>query len=619
MKTRVRNIELLAPARSAEIAIEAVKHGADAVYIGAPAHGARVAAGNSFDDIKRVVEYAHQFGVKVYVTVNTIVYDNEIRAVEGMIAQLYAIGVDALIVQDMGVLRMDLPPIALHASTQCDTRDAAHARFLQDVGFSQIVLARELTLQEISAIGNVVDVPLEVFVHGALCVSYSGDCHASMSLKSRSANRGECAQICRLPYDLIDGKGRLLIENKHLLSLRDLNQSSRLEALLEAGVSSFKIEGRLKDAKYVKNTVAYYRKELDRIIMAYPERYKRTSFGRSELTFKPELSKSFNRGFTHYFLDGARPHIAMASINTPKSMGEKVGKVLSVGRNCITANIDVALSNGDGMVALTQNDNIVGFRLNKADGQSLYPAVMPTISVGDILYRNSDKKFEDILLQESASRKIRVDMVLRPISWGVALDVSDERGNSVTVTMELIENVAKTPQYDARKRVLGKLGGTIYSLSNVKDELGDVFIPASQLAILRRQATELLDQANKMAHIRPLRRREDLEAKFPGNGILTYHDNVSNRLAREFYMSHGAVKIDPAIEISAVPENSDTLVMTTRYCLRREMGRCLKISGGSEWTGPLSLRSGSICLGLDFDCNECRMMVVNLCNANKKN
>lgn len=618
MKTSVRNIELLAPARDAEIAIEAVKHGADAVYIGAPAHGARVAAGNSFDDIRRVVEYAHNFGVKVYVTVNTIVYDNELEAVERMIAQLYDVGVDALIVQDMGVLRMDLPPIALHASTQCDTRDVAHARFLQDVGFSQIVLARELTLPEISAISDVVDVPLEVFVHGALCVSYSGDCHASMSIKSRSANRGECAQICRLPYDLIDGNGCRLIENKHLLSLRDLNQSSRLEALLDAGVSSFKIEGRLKDVKYVKNTVAYYRKELDRIISANPEKYKRTSFGCSELTFTPELSKSFNRGFTHYFLDGVRPNITMASLNTPKSMGEKVGKVVSVGRNCITANVDVALNNGDGMVALTQNGKVIGFRLNRANGQLLYPAVMPLIGVGDTLYRNSDKMFDDILSQESAYRKIRVDMVLRLLSWGIALDVSDERGNSVTVTMESVVDVAKSPQYDARRRVLGKLGGTIYSLSKVEDKLGNVFIPASQLAVLRRQATELLDQANDMAYVRPLRRREDLKAKFPGNGILTYHENVSNNLAREFYMSHGAVDIEPAIEVSAV-KNSSTVVMTTRYCLRREMGRCLKTPGGSEWAGPLTLRSGSICLGLDFDCSECRMMVVNLCNTNKKN
>lgn len=618
MKTSVRNIELLAPARNAEIAIEAVKHGADAVYIGAPAHGARAAAGNSVDDIRRVVEYAHSFGVKVYVTVNTIVYDNELKTVERMIAQLYDVGVDALIVQDMGVLRMDLPPIALHASTQCDTRDVAHARFLQDVGFSQIVLARELSLPEISAISDVVDVPLEVFVHGALCVSYSGDCHASMSLKSRSANRGECAQICRLPYDLIDGNGCRLIENKHLLSLRDLNQSSRLEALLEAGVSSFKIEGRLKDAKYVKNTVAYYRKELDRIISACPERYKRASFGCSELTFTPELSKSFNRGFTHYFLDGARPHITMASINTPKSMGEKVGKVVSVGRNCITANVDVALNNGDGMVALTQNDKVVGFRLNRADGQLLYPAVMPSIGAGDTLYRNSDKMFDDILSQESASRKIRVDMVLRPMSWGIALDVSDERGNSVTVTMESVVDVAKTPQCDARKRVLGKLGGTIYSLSKVEDKLGDVFVPVSQLAILRRQATELLDRANSMAYVRPLRRREDLKAKLPGDGILTYHDNVSNNLAREFYMSHGAVKIDQALEVSDV-QNPSTVVMTTRYCLRREMGRCLKTPGGGVWVGPLTLRSGAICLGLNFDCKECRMMVVNLCNTNKKN
>ena len=331
----MRELELLAPAANAEIAIEAILHGADAVYIGPPSHGARKAASNSLEDIKKVVDFAHQYRARVYATVNTIIYENELTGVEELIRKLYIIGVDAIIVQDMGILRMDLPPIALHASTQCDTRTVEKARFLEDVGFSQIVLARELTLEEIRKIHESVDVPLECFVHGALCVSYSGRCHASQAVKGRSANRGACAQICRLPFTLSDAKGEVLIKDKHLLSLKDFNLSENIEDLIEAGVSSFKIEGRLKEVGYVKNVVAYYRKKIDAVIDKYPDMYRRSSFGYSKVDFTPQLDKSFNRGFTTYFLHNRRPD-AISSPNTPKSMGEIINDVNQ-------------LNNGDGI------------------------------------------------------------------------------------------------------------------------------------------------------------------------------------------------------------------------------------------------------------------------------
>ena len=344
-------IELLAPARDADIAIAAIDHGADAVYMGASHHGARADAANSLDDVRRACDHAHRFGAKIYVTVNTLVYDNELKEVERLTHDLYGIGVDALIVQDLGILRLDLPPIALHASTQCDLRTPDKARFLESLGFSQLVMARELTLEEIGAIRAATTVPLEAFVHGALCVSYSGRCAISQVLKGRSANRGACAQLCRLPYDLTNNKGQVLVEGKHLLSLRDLSLHDRLEQMIAAGVSSFKIEGRLKEIGYVKNVVAYYHRAIDKVIEKQPERYRRASFGNVELAFEPALEKSFNRGFTHYFLDARRPEdgTVMASTDTPKSQGEYLGRAIRCTGNTLTIDTRTTLANGDGL------------------------------------------------------------------------------------------------------------------------------------------------------------------------------------------------------------------------------------------------------------------------------
>ncbi len=608
VKTKLRSLELLAPARDAEIAIEAIKHGADAVYMGGPGFGARAAAGNSLDDIRRVVEFAHLFNARVYVTVNTIIYDNELRQVEKMIASLYQIGVDALIVQDLGVLRLDIPPIALHASTQCDTRNAEKARFLQDIGFSQIVLARELSLKEIAEVCNAVTVPIEVFVHGALCVSYSGDCHASYMAKGRSANRGECAQICRLPYDLTDANGRRIIEGKHLLSLRDLNQSNHLAEIVEAGASSFKIEGRLKDASYVKNTVAYYRRTLDKIIAGNPDCYRRASIGDIDVRFNPALEKSFNRGFTNYFLLDNQPQ-SIASIDTPKSQGEVVGKALSMRGNNIKARLFSPLANGDGLGYFNERREFCGFRLNRVDGDILYPANPIPIPRGTTLYRNKDKRFDDTLASETASRIIDIDIILRRIPSGIAIDISDSREASATVGLEISLDTAKTPQQQARQRVLSKLGGTIYRLRNLTDTLGEVFVAASTLADLRRSAIHALERSHRASYSYDYRRQELSDAQYP-ESKLSYHANVANSLADELYHQHGVTSITPALEASNDNISDSNVVMTTRYCLRRELGCCLKSKHGSELPRELYLRSDNLSLRLEFDCAQCRMKVI---------
>ena len=606
-----RKVELLAPARDAITAIEAIKHGADAVYMGAASHGARAAAGNSLEDITKVVEFAHQFNAKVYITINTIVYNDEIEKVEQLIHSLYRIGVDALIVQDMGILRMNIPPIALHASTQCDTRSVEKAKFLEQVGFSQIVLARELSFEEIAEIHNQVNVPLEAFVHGALCVSYSGDCQASWVATGRSANRGECSQMCRLPYNLVDIEGNIYEYQKYLLSLKDLNRITDIEAMLEAGVSSFKIEGRLKDVGYVKNTVAAYRQAIDKVIEQYPEKYQRASVGYSKITFTPNLAKSFNRGFTRYFADDISSNRTMASINSPKSIGEPVGRV----KRFLSANamvlkdVTTELHNGDGLGFFDTGGPFKGFRLNRIDKNTIYPATKVYVETGTLIYRNKDKHWDDELARDTATRLINIEITLRaPSRNTLALDIIDQRGNSITSTISIELQDAKTPQLEARRRVLEKVGGTIYNIIAINDIAGGVFVPASTLADLRRQAFDTLERTHRMRYERDYRLPENRDAVPPMGTELSYHDNVSNRLAQQFYVDHGVTKIKPALEVRQ-PEHELT-VMTTRYCIRRELGCCLKTSNAKKLPSTLFIASGHNKFRLDFDCKNCRMKVV---------
>lgn len=609
----LRKIELLAPARDSATAIEAIKHGADAVYMGASSHGARASAANSIDDIAKVVEFAHQFNAKVYITINTIIYDSEISQVEHLIHKLYKIGVDALIVQDMGILRMNIPPIAIHASTQCDTRDINKAKFLEQVGFSQIVLARELSIDEIAKIHENINTPLEAFVHGALCVSYSGDCQASFVSMGRSANRGECAQMCRLPYNLIDSQGNILLKNKYLLSLKDLNRSNDIEAMIIAGVSSFKIEGRLKDISYVKNTVAAYRKLIDNVIHKYPQKYIRASLGNSSYSFTPNLTKSFNRGFTRYFADLKSTNQSMASLNTPKSIGEPIATIKQTLPNgsIVIKNIASDLHNGDGLGYFDKDGSFCGFRLNRIDNTTIYPASKIHIPQNSVLYRNKDKQWDDLLEKETATRTIDIEFTLRVTSNNIlVLDINDIRGNSVTATISIDYQEARTPQESARRRVLEKIGGTIYNIMNINDHVGNIFIPASTLTELRRKAIDLLNNAHRLRYEYDYRLSEDKQASLPMGTQLSYHDNVSNHLAQKFYVDHGATHIQPAIEIKQPREN--TIVMNTRYCLRRELGCCLKTNNGKKLPTQLFIESGINKFKLYFDCKKCRMSIIKL-------
>ena len=410
-----RKIELLSPAKDLQCGIEAINHGADAVYIGAPKFGARAAVGNSLEDIGILCRYAHLYGVRIYVTLNTILKDEELDEVELMIWELWRVGVDALIIQDMGIMKLHLPPIPLHASTQMDNRTSEKVQFLEKVGFKQVVLARELSLNEIRQISEHTTVPLEVFVHGALCVSYSGQCYLSAALSGRSANRGECAQYCRLPYTMVDSTGKEIVSEKHLLSLKDMNRSEHLEALLDAGVSSLKIEGRLKDITYVKNVTAFYRKKLDEIFTRRKE-YIRSSLGKSVFTFEPVVEKSFNRGFTSFFLKGRTSNIT--AFDTPKSLGELVGSVKEIKGNSFTISGLKQLNNGDGLVFFNKQGVLEGFRVNRVDANRVYPLEMPSILPKTPLYRNFDHAFEKLLAKPSAERKLGVQIQFLDNAFG---------------------------------------------------------------------------------------------------------------------------------------------------------------------------------------------------------
>ncbi|MBQ8706134.1 MAG: U32 family peptidase [Paludibacteraceae bacterium] len=601
-------LELLAPAKNLACGMAAVDHGADAVYIGAQRFGARAAAGNSVDDIRQLCDYAHPFGVKVYVTVNTILYDDELEATEQLIRQLYDAGVDAILVQDMGVLRMDLPPIALHASTQTDNRTAEKVHWLKELGFQRVVLARELSVNEIAAIHlEVPDMNLEVFVHGALCVSYSGLCYASQYCFGRSANRGACAQFCRMKFDLLDADGNELEHQRHLLSLKDMNQSDHLEELIEAGATSFKIEGRLKEVGYVKNVVAAYSQRLDAFVARHPDCYCRASKGHCTYTFTPNLKKTFNRGFTTYFLHGRQPDVF--SPDTPKAMGEYVGYVKEIRRDSFNVAGTAAFANGDGLCFINQKRELEGFRVNRAEGNRLYPHEMPRyLHAGMALYRNSDQEFERLLSKQSGERKIPLVMHLRATDNGFALSAD---GVEVCITCE--HQQAEKPQRENIFRQLSRLGGTPYKCSRV--ELPDdfnYFIPSSLLAELRRRLVESAVFEGRRCRLQGSKvspsRVEG--AAFAGQRYgLPYLYNISNRQARVFYEEQGLSDMIPAFEVSR--PRGEALLMQCRHCLRYSLGCCVKHGGGKpQWKEPLFLRLGDgRRFRLDFDCRNCQMNV----------
>lgn len=608
MNIQKRKIELLAPARNLECGVEAINHGADAVYIGAPKFGARSAAGNSLADIATLVEYAHLFNVRIYVTVNTILRDSELSETEEMIWQLYNAGVDALIVQDMGITQLNLPPIPLHASTQMDNRTVEKVRFLSNAGFRQVVLARELSLDEIRKIHEACpDVALEVFVHGALCVSYSGQCYVSEACFGRSANRGECAQFCRLPFSMVDEDGKVIVRNKHLLSLKDLNQSSILESLLDAGATSLKIEGRLKDVTYVKNVTAAYRQKLDEIFCRRKE-YVRSSSGDTVLDFTPQLEKSFNRGFTHYFLHGRTPDIA--SFNTPKSLGEEMGTLKEQYKKYVTVSGVKPFHNGDGACFIDEQGCLQGFRINKVEGNKLFPAgAIPRIKPKTPIYRNYDQDFEKLLTRKSAERKIGVDWILSETAFGFALTVSDEDKNSVTLSFPVeTKEKARTSQHDNLCSQLKKMGNTPFRTRSVVIQCSEEwFIPSSLISDWRRLATDRLVALRRINFRRELQVWKPTNHSYPTSS-LTYLGNVMNGKAEKFYQEHGVCNIAPAYEKQA-PDNAT--LMFCRHCLRYSMGWCPTYQRvRSPYREPYYLVSNDgKRFRLEFDCKRCQMKV----------
>lgn len=611
-----KQLELLAPAKNADIGIEAINHGADAIYIGGPAFGARANAENTVADIERLARHAHRFGARVFVTCNTILFDEEVASAERLIRQLHEAGADALIVQDMGLLELDLPPIQLHASTQTDIRHPEKARFLQDVGFSQIVLAREMTLTEIKKVAAATDCALEFFIHGALCVAFSGQCYISHAHTGRSANRGECSQACRLPYDLTDKDGNLVASNQHLLSMKDNNQSANLRALADAGISSFKIEGRYKDMAYVKNITAHYRLLLDEIMADTPE-YSRTSAGRSTFLFQPLADKTFNRGATDYFVNGRTADIG--AFDSPKFVGEPVGSVIRVDgkqRRHFDTTSAVELHNGDGLSFYDRKGELVGLRVNRAEkiGEDFRVHTADQIPAelfpGSGIFRNHDHEFERMLEKKSAERRIAVDMRFTETPDGFALTLTDETGMSARAELPH----AKEPAKDAERALAGlrdgiaKLGATIFSARDVQLELSQAwFLPAGAVNALRREAADKLEAARINA-LPPLPRRAAVEPPVPyPETELSYLANVLNQKARDFYHRHGVQLIEAAYE--ANEHTDDASLMITKHCLRYSFNLCPKEVKGIK-PDPMTLINGKEKLTLKFDCKRCEMHVI---------
>ena len=600
-----RKIELLAPAKNLQTGITAINHGADAVYIGAAQFGARQAAGNSVEDIAKLVEYAHIFGVKVYVTLNTIIFDEEVSEAEKLITELYNIGVDALIVQDMGILRMNIPPIPLHASTQMDNRTKEKVKFLSETGFPRVVLARELTLEEIKEIHKAnPETELEVFVHGALCVSYSGQCYASQHCFGRSANRGACAQFCRLPFDLVDAEGNTILKEKHLLSLKDMNRSDYLEEMLDAGVTSLKIEGRLKDESYVKNITAYYRSKLDNLFARRKE-YARASAGNTFPQFTPSPEKSFSRGFTDYMLKNSKDN--MASFDTPKSMGEYMGRVKFVSRNFFTV-IGKDFNNGDGACFIADNGKLCGFRINKVEGNRIFPQTMPRIESGCELYRNYDCAFERELSRPDVARRIAITLTFAESNNGFTLSATDSNGMECCIEQPFNKEQARSPQKENIMTQLKKWGNTPFEVDNITVEFSENwFVPSSLLSEMRRLLCEKLTEAYRTSN-RPVDmplQEKDVEYT---TTVLDYKGNVCNKHAQAFYASHGVKDIAPAFELQSV---DGATVMFCKHCIKFAMGWCSKNGERTPYAEPFYLvSSDGRRFRLKFDCKQCQMHVV---------
>ena len=633
----MKKIELLSPAKNLEVGIAAINHGADAVYIGGPSFGAREKVGNSIEDIEKLCNHAAVFGAKVYVTLNTLLFDNELEQARKIAWDCYNAGVDALIVQDMALLMMDMPPIALHASTQCNNTTAEKVKFLEDVGFKQVVLARELSINEIKEIRSKTTVPLEFFVHGALCVSYSGQCYLSHVIGHRSANRGACAQPCRLKWNLEDENGNVLIANRHMLSLRDMNNSKNLEELIDAGITSFKIEGRLKDADYVKNTTAFYRQAIDEIIEKRPD-LERASRGVSTPSFVPNLDKSFSRGFTDYFAHGRQKNIDAPF--TPKSMGEYIGEIKKIDgkRLIVKLKEDVTLHNGDGLCFLDDDKQLQGFNVNGVEGNvilcSKEISPLPSVGRNDIkkivisseakrsreisLYRNFDIIWQKSVENSTGNRKLPIRLELSETSDGLRLS-----SGNVSVCLQCQKDVAKNPEkvIETIRTKLSQWGDTKFVVENIDIQLDTVyFIPTSILGEMKRQLVAELEKSlieNHRVGARHFDRPQGAEKSHSIEGDfsttlemtrLSYLGNVTNSLSRKFYENHGVPHIDDGLE-KTMPDG-EIVVMITKHCIRYANGMCSKEIG--KPATPLYITNERGRFRLDFDCKKCCMKVVNI-------
>ncbi|WP_435353461.1 peptidase U32 family protein [Emticicia sp. SJ17W-69] len=605
-----RKIEILAPAKNLIQGMAAINAGADAVYIGAPQFGARTNATNSVEDIAEMVRYAHLFKAQVFVVINTILYDDELSQCKKLIYELYEIGVDALIVQDMAIMEMDLPPIVIHASTQANNRDPKHVKFLKDAGMKRAVLARELNLDQVREISEATDMELEFFVSGALCVSFSGNCYMSIAGGERSANRGSCAQNCRLPYQLIDGTGKTLIANSHLLSIKDLDLSDQLPNLIEAGITSFKIEGRLKDIVYVKNNTSFLRKKLD-AFLENSDKYQKASSGRTFYNFEPEMDRSFNRGYTDYFVNKRKEKIG--NWESPKSQGQLIGKVLEVKANGYVIENYEKLNNGDGLYFINANGEADGAQINIIINNIVVPNTFKPLQVGTVIYRNSDAEFNKMVEKEnSAVRKIGVKLYFTETSDGFQLLAVDEDGHQNSMAMKAAKELANSQEsvIPNIKKNLAKTGNTPFIVDEIAVEFtGNWFLPISKVNEIRREVLEQLIDIRVKEYHRETFQITKTDHPYPVQK-LDFMYNVSNKLARAFYKRHGVTEIEKAFELQWDPGKAR--VMTTKYCVKYELGKCARFQRetmGEKLVEPLTLKHGENEYKLKFNCKPCEMEI----------
>ena len=600
-----KELELLSPAKDLECGIAAINCGADAVYIGAPKFGARAEAGNSIEDIQKLVEHAHKFWAKIYVTVNTLIYNNELDEAQKLITRLYDIGADAIIFQDMALLEMELPPIQLIASTQTHNYELERIKLLDGLGIKRIILARELSIEQIKEIRANTKAELEFFVHGALCVCLSGQCYLSEAMFGRSANRGECAQPCRLKYSLLDKNGKVIVRDKHLLSLKDLNLSAYLNELIEAGITSFKIEGRLKDIGYVKNTTAYYSQKLDSII-ENNHTLKRSSSGHSIIPFEPDPDKTFNRGYTSYFIKGKDN--LLSSIDTPKSIGKYLGAVIAVGKNNFTVGTKESIVNGDGLCFFNSDGELSGMNVSKVENNTIYTKNLNDIKQGLKIFRNHDMVFESELKKE-CRRKIKMETIVDETSTGLRVTATDEDGilSSLDFDFKKEHAINNFKATDSIKKQLLKSGGTIFEIAGVKlNFIEPIFLPVNRINYMRRKILETLDN-ERIQTFSKNKSNFGLSAAHLNKKQLDYKYNVTNKLSKQFYNNLGALEIEDGFELLDNSENK--ALMSCKYCIKDELGLCPQISD-KVIDEPLYLSYQKKKYRLVFNCKDCRMELI---------